>query len=116
MLSFMQHSPCGVEEGLIVLEVLETSIVLEVADGFNAPEVVDGLHSPILEVVDGWLELDVAEGWIVHEVVGGSAAAVLVLLTTRHCCRLQFLSVLSSTGFDKSDGSTLVIPVSTSTL
>ena len=105
------HSPCGAEEGLGVLEVVEVSLVLEIVDGLS---VVDGLQSPIIEVVDGWLELEV-EGRIVHEVVGGSAAAVLVLLTTRHCCWLQLLPVFSSTGDDKSDG-TIDMPVSTSTL
>ena len=76
---------------------------------------VDGLQLPILEVVDGWLELDVADGKI-HEAVEGAAVTVLVLLTTRHCCELQVLPVNVSTGADKSDGSPVDMPVFTSTL
>ena len=93
------HSPCGVVVGIVVL-------------GLE----VDGLQSPILEVVDGWLELKVGEGRIVHEVVGGPDVTVLVLLTARHCCELQVLPVNSSTGTDKSDGSPVDMPVFTSTL
>ena len=95
----MLHSPCGavVLVGIVVLEV-------------------DGLQSPILEVVDGWLELDVVEGRIVHEVVEGPDVTVLVLLTARHCCELQVLFVNSSTGADKSDGSPVDMPVFTSAL
>ena len=93
------HSPCGVVVGIVVL-------------GLE----VDGLQSPILEVVDGWLELDVVEGRIVHEVVEGPDVTVLVLLTARHCCELQVLFVNSSTGADKSDGSPVDMPVFTSAL
>ena len=101
----MLHSLFG--GGGDVGEVVEVSIGLKV---------VDGLQSPILEVVDGWLELDVVEGRIVHGVVGGPDVTVLVLLTTRHCCELQVLPVFSSTGADKSDGSPVDMPVFTSTL
>ena len=88
-------------------------IVLGVSLGLK---VVDGLQSPILEVVDGWLELDIVEGRIVHEVMEGQDVTVLVLLTTRHCCKLQVLPVFTSTGADKSDGSPVDMPVFTSTL
>ena len=102
------HSPCGVVVGIVVLEVVELSVGLKVA--------IDGWQSPILEVVDGWLELNVGEGRIIHEGVGGPDVTVLVLLTTRHCCELQVLPVFSSTGADKSDGSPVDMPVFTSTL
>ena len=93
--------------GLVVLRVVEVSLRLKA---------VDGWQSPILEVVDGWLELDVVEGRIVHEVVGGPDVTVLVLLTTRHCCELQIPPASSSAGADKSDGSPVDMPVFTSTL
>ena len=99
------HSPCGVGRGIV--EDVEVSLGLYVEDG---------LQSPILEVVDGWLELDVVEGRIVHEVVGGPDVTVLVLLTARHCCELQVPPVFTSTGADKSDGSPVDMPVFTSTL
>ena len=91
--------------GLVVLEVVEVSVGLE----------VDDLQSPILEVVDGWLELDVVEGWI-HEAVEGTAVTVLVLFISVHCCELQVWPVNCSKGADKSDGSPVDMPVFTSTL
>ena len=103
----MLHSPCGVGEGVVVLEVVDVSLGMEV---------VNGWQSPILEVVDGWLEFDVVEGRIVHEVVRGSAVTVLVLLISLHCCWLQVLPVTCSKGVDKSDGSVIDMTVSTSTL
>ena len=93
--------------GLVVLRVVEVSLRLKA---------VDGWQSPILEVVDGWLELDVVEGRIVHEVVGGPDVIVLILLTTRHCCELQVLLVFSSIGTDKSNSTLVPMPLSTTAL
>ena len=87
------HSPCGIGVGLGVLRVVEVSLRLKA---------VDGWQSPILEVVDGWLELDVVEGRIVHEVVGGPDVTVLVPFISLHCCELQVLPVLSLIVTDKS--------------
>ena len=101
----MLHSPF--EAGDAPVEVEDVSFGLEV---------VDSLQSPILEVVDGWLEIIVVEGMIGQEAAGGCDVAVLVLPISLHCRWLQVLPVNSSTGADKSDGSTFENPVFTSTL